>query len=119
MSDIFTGTPPGLTYDHEIAAPQTTTWRRRQSRRSSGHNRVLGRRALGRRQAVGEEALRVVVGDPDGRAVGPDAVGVVVGGGEGVFGEQLPALQVVAEEAGNATLIWPHRDDRFGPTPWS
>ena len=48
--------------------------------------------------AVGEEALRVVVGDPEGDAVGPDAAGVVVGGVELVLGEQVAAGDVVGEE---------------------
>ncbi len=60
-------------------------------------------------QAVGEEALRVVVGDPDGDAVGPDAVGVVVGGVEFVLAEQLATHEVVAEEAVLATIKHPHR----------
>ena len=48
--------------------------------------------------AVGDEALRPVVGDPDGDAVGPDAARVVVGGVELVLGEQFAALEAVGEE---------------------
>ena len=60
--------------------------------------RVFGCGPLGRGQAVGEEPLRPVVGDPHGHAVGPDAAGVVVGGVEGVLGEQFAAREVVGEE---------------------
>ena len=71
--------------------------------------RVFGRRPLGCGQAVGEEPLGAVVGDPDGDAVGPDAVGVVVGGGELVLGEQLAAREVVGEEAVLPAVEHPHR----------
>ena len=71
--------------------------------------RVFGRGPLGRGQAVGDEALRPVVGDPDGDAVGPDAARVAVGGVEGVLGEQLAALEVVGEERVGAAVQHPHR----------
>ena len=73
--------------------------------------RVFGRGSVsaGSGQAVGEEALRPVVGDPHGRAVGPDAVGVVVGGVEGVLGEQLAAREGVGEERVRAAVQHPHR----------
>ena len=60
-------------------------------------------------QAVGDEALRPVVGDPDGDAVGPDAAGVVVGGVELVLGEQFAALEGVGEERVGAAVQHPHR----------
>ena len=70
---------------------------------------VLGRGPRGRGQAVGEEPLRPVVGDPHGHAVGPDAAGVAVGGVEGVLGEQFAALEVVGEERVGAAVQHPHR----------
>ena len=71
---------------------------------------VLGRgRFRPRGQAVGEEPLRAVVGDPDGDAVGPDAVRVAVGGGELVLGEQVASGEVVGEEAVLPTVEHPHR----------
>ena len=60
-------------------------------------------------QAVGDEALRPVVGDPGGDAVGPDAARVAVGGVEFVLGEQFAALDVVTEERVGAAVQHPHR----------
>ena len=60
-------------------------------------------------QAVGEEPLRPVVGDPHGHAVGPDAARVVVGRVELVLGEQFARLEVVGEERVGAAVQHPHR----------
>ena len=51
----------------------------------------LGRLGGRRGQAVGEEALRAVVGDPDGDPVRPDAARVPVGVIEGVLGGSAPS----------------------------
>ena len=71
--------------------------------------RALRRLVREHGQAVGEEAFRVVVGDPDGEAVGPDVVWVVVGGVEAVLGEQVAAREVVGEEGVIAVIEHPHR----------
>ena len=76
--------------------------------RSRG-GRVLGRLVRRHGQAVGEEALCAVVGDPDGDAVGPDAARVAVRVRERVLGPQLIAGEVVSEERVLHTIEHPHR----------
>ena len=73
---------------------------------------VLGRGVLLRvepGEAVGEEALGDVIGDPDADAVGPDAVRVAVCGVERVLREQFAACEVVGEEGVVAAIEHPDR----------